>query len=140
VAYTNEAARWPKIAISLGKYSARESRARTARGPKSQSLTCVGQFVAGARRCHAAEGNFRLFTQENLKLPSAVVPRLFSVLLAGALYGRTFNFLTPTPEPGRPGGTLRRYVSYVRITTASVPEQDPLWKLTRYMYRPGMEF
>ena len=25
---------------------------------------------------------------------------------AGGLYGRTFIFLTPTPGPGRPGGTL----------------------------------
>ena len=25
-------------------------------------------------------------------------------------------------------------------TTVSPPEQDPLWKLTWYMYRPGMEF
>ena len=26
---------------------------------------------------------------------------------AGGLYGETFIFLTPTPGPGRPGGTLR---------------------------------
>ena len=26
---------------------------------------------------------------------------------AGGLYGETFIFLTPTPRPGRPGGTLR---------------------------------
>ena len=27
---------------------------------------------------------------------------------AGGLYGETFIILTPTPQPGRPGGTLRR--------------------------------
>lgn len=30
--------------------------------------------------------------------------------------------------------------AYEYHTTASPPEQDPLWKLTWYMYRPGMEF
>ena len=30
--------------------------------------------------------------------------------------------------------------SELAITTVSPPEQDPLWKLTWYMYRPGMEF
>ena len=31
------------------------------------------------------------------------------------------------------------YILY-EYTTVSPPEQDPLWKLTWYMYRPGMEF
>ena len=88
-AYTNEAARRPKIAISLGKYRARGSRARSARGPKSNLCRPVRSRYQVLPRSRGPIYTF--YTHESLIWRSpGPCQDLFSVFLVGCMGGRLF--------------------------------------------------